>query len=60
MESTAWQSERCLLAYMDMIFCPLSVGYSMMQQKIDRLEELATELSRNLNKREDKALDYKR
>ena len=31
-----------------------------MQQKVDRLEEMTSDLTRNLNKREDTALDYKR
>ena len=31
-----------------------------MQQKVDRLEEMTSDLTRNLNRREDTALDYKR
>ena len=43
-----------------MMCLPPCVGCSLMQQKIDRLEEMAAELTRRLQKREDTAMNYKR
>ena len=66
-EDTALQYKRCLLGSVDILmsYCSAIVSSSfccgsLMEQKMDQLNEMTTENTRRLQEREDTALQYKR